>query len=89
MRSAGIRAVCMQFHHHGSKQEEHRSMELSHNLETLFRIDRSLLVGTEQTRTHLEGCILCGDLREADYVAKVNGHRLVILRWYLINEKNL
>jgi len=33
---------------------------------------------------HLEGRILRGDLREADYVAEVDCHRLVILRWYLV-----
>lgn len=89
VRPVGIRVVCAQFHHRGNKPE-HRSMELSRNLETRIRIDRSFPVGTERARTYLERCVLRGDLREADNVAEVDGHRLVILCRHLIkNKKNL
>lgn len=62
-------------------------VELSCNLATRVKIDR--LIPTEGTkpRTHLKGRILRGDLRETDYVAEVNGHRLVVLRWHLMDGK--
>lgn len=78
----GIRMVCARFHHRSGIV-----MELWRNLATRFRIDRSF--PREQNEMHLEGCIFRGDLCEADYVAEVDGHRLVILGRHLLKEKNL
>lgn len=47
--------------------------------------NRSIILAA--ARAYLEGRILCCNLREADYIAEVDGHRLVILCWCLVYER--
>lgn len=76
---AGIHEVCVRFHHRDERERgDSRGID-----QVASRIDQS---SPWTARTYLEGRVLCGDLREADYVAEVDSHRLVIFSWYLMHE---
>lgn len=79
---AGIRAVCARFHHcYGDA-----TAILAQLIKPLEPLDRSS-IPRMNLGAYLEGCVLGSNLRETDYVAEVDRHRLVVLSWYLMQGK--